>query len=126
MDFIYFREIRYSDFNTYSLQAHIPYTSADHILIPKIQELFDRLYNKRLLVRLIGVRYSKLVSGSYQMNLFEDSEEMIKLYQAMDKIRDRFGERSVLRADGIHARTIGRGMNPFSGEAPPLLANRRQ
>ncbi len=119
-------KIRYSDFNTYSLQAHIPYTSADHILIPKIQELFERLYNRRLLVRLIGVRYSKLVSGSYQMNLFEDSEEMIKLYQAMDKIRDRFGERSVLRAAGINARSIGRGMNPFNGEAPPLLANRRQ
>ena len=44
-------KIRYSDFNTYSKQMRIPYTSADHILIPKIMGLFDSLYNKRMLVR---------------------------------------------------------------------------
>ncbi len=118
-------KLRYSDFNTYTLQAQIPYTSADHILIPKALELFERLYNKRLLVRLIGIRYSSLVSGSYQMNLFEDSEEIVSLYQAMDKIRDRFGDRSLMRASGIQAKTIGR-VNPFNGQAPALLANRRQ
>jgi len=32
-------KIRYSDFNTYSKQSRIPYTSADHVLIPKILEL---------------------------------------------------------------------------------------
>lgn len=118
-------KLRYSDFNTYTLQAQLPYTSADHILIPKVMELFQRIYNRRLLVRLIGVRFSHLVSGSYQMNLFEDSEELINLYQAMDKIRDRFGDRSVMRASGVEARSIGRS-NPFNGDAPILLANRRQ
>jgi len=118
-------KLRYSDFNTYTLQAQLPYTSADHILIPKVMELFQRIYNRRLLVRLIGVRFSNLVSGSYQMNLFEDSEELINLYQAMDKIRDRFGDRSVMRASGVEARSIGRS-NPFNGDAPILLANRRQ
>lgn len=117
-------KVRYSDFNTYTLQAHIPYTSADHLLIPKVLALFDKLYNKRLLVRLIGVRYSDLVQGGYQINLFDDTQEMISLYQAMDKIRDRFGDRAVLRASGIMATTIGRS-NPFNGEPPPLLANRR-
>lgn len=118
-------KLRYSDFNTYTLQARIPYTSADHILIPKVLELFDKLYNRRLLVRLVGVRLSELVSGSYQMNLFEDSEESMNLYQAMDKIRNRFGDRAVMRASGIEAKTIGRS-NPFNGDAPMLLANRRQ
>ncbi len=117
-------KLRYSDFNTYTLQARIPYTSADHMLVPKVLEMFDRLYQKRLLIRLIGVRFSHLVSGNYQINLFEDATEMINLYQAMDKIRDKFGDRAVLRAAGIEARTIGR-FNPFSGEPPPLLANRR-
>ena len=41
-------KIRYSDFNTYSKQARIAYTSADHILIPKILELFKSLYSRRL------------------------------------------------------------------------------
>jgi len=38
---------------------------------------------------LVGVRFSGLVGGNYQMNLFDDSEEIISLYQAMDRIRDR-------------------------------------
>jgi DNA polymerase-4 len=118
-------KVRYSDFNTHTLQAHIPYTAADHILIPKVKELFERLYERRLLVRLIGVRYSSLVGGGIQFNLFDENEEMYSLYNAMDKIRDRFGDRAVLRANGIEARTIGR-WNPFNGEPPPLLANRRQ
>jgi DNA polymerase-4 len=118
-------KVRYSDFNTYSLQARIPYTSADHILIPKIMELFERLYNRRLLVRLVGVRFSHLVGGRYQINIFEDSEEIIRLYQAMDKVRERHGDRSVYRASGMGAKTISR-FNPFNGEPPPLLANRKQ
>lgn len=117
-------KIRYSDFNTYTLQNRLPYTSADHILIPKVLELFDRLYNKRLLVRLIGVRFSHLVNGGYQINLFEDAAEMINLYHAMDFIRDKHGDRTVMRAAGMGARTISR-FNPFTGEPPPLLANRR-
>ncbi|WP_420388100.1 DNA polymerase IV [Roseivirga sp.] len=118
-------KVRYSDFNTYTLQSRIPYTSADHVLIPKTLELFDKLYNKRLLVRLIGVRFSHLVEGGLQINLFEDNEEIINLYHAMDKIRDKHGDRSVLRAYGMEAKTISR-FNPFTGEPPPLLANRRQ
>jgi len=118
-------KIRYSDFQTYTLQSRIPYTSADHILLPKIKDLFERLYNRRLLVRLIGVRFSGLAGGNYQMHLFEDSEEIIQLYQAMDRIRNRFGDRAVIRAEGLGARTIGRS-NPFNGEPPPLLAHRHQ
>jgi DNA polymerase-4 len=42
----------------------------------------------------------------------------------MDNIRQRFGDRAVLRAIGLDAKTIGR-YNPFNGEPPPVLANRR-
>ena len=118
-------KIRYSDFQTQTLQCRIPYTAADHILIPKVLELFDKIYNRRMLVRLIGVRYSHLVNGGHQINLFEDSEERINLYQAMDKMRDRYGDRIVMSAAGMEARSISR-FNPFKGEPPPLLANRRQ
>nr|WP_299382999.1 DNA polymerase IV [Allomuricauda sp.] len=119
-------KIRYSDFNTYSKQLRIPYTSADHILIPKILELFNTLYNKRMLVRLIGIRFSHLVSGNYQINLFEDTEEALNLYQAMDYVRKRFGSRSVLRASAMGAKTIGSMHNPFNGEPPVVLAHRKQ
>ncbi len=117
-------KVRYSDFDTRTMQARIPYTAADHIILAKVKDLFERIYNRRLLVRLIGVRFSHLVNGGYQINLFDDSEELISLYQAMDKMRDRYGDRAVIRASGMAARTIGR-YNPFNGEPPPLLANRR-
>ena len=118
-------KIRYSDFNTHSQQVKIPYTAADHQLIPKVLEIFGKLYNRRLLVRLVGVRFSHLVGGGYQINLFDDSEERIRLYQAMDKIRLQYGDRAVVSAAGMSARSIGRS-NPFDGGPPLLLANRRQ
>jgi DNA polymerase-4 len=76
-------------------------------------------------VRLIGVRFSHLVSGGYQINLFDDNEERINLYQAMDRMRQRYGDRAVIKAAGIQAQTIGRTDNPFDGGPPMLLANRK-
>ena len=119
-------KLRYSDFNTYSRQLRIPYTSADHILIPRVMDLFERLYDRRLLVRLIGVRFSHLVPGNYQIDLFDDTQEALNLYAAMDRIRERFGDKSVLRASGMGARTIGRMQNPFNGQPPTVLAHRKQ
>ncbi len=119
-------KVRYSDFQTQTLQCRIPYTSADHLLVPKVLELFDKLYQRRILVRLIGVRFSHLVSGGFQINLFDDTEERVSLYQAMDKIRHMYGDRAVVTAAGIQAQSIGRGDNPFDGGPPLLLANRRQ
>ncbi len=118
--------IRYSDFNTYSKQLRIPYTSADHKLIPMVQGLFKKLYGRRLLVRLIGVRFSHLVPGNYQIDLFDDQEEILNLYAAMDRMRERYGDKSVIRASGLGAHTIGRMHNPFNGDPPTLLAHRKQ
>lgn len=116
-------KIRYSDFQTYTLQKRIPYSASDHVILPIVEELFNQLYNRRMLVRLIGVRYSHLVEGGHQIGLFED-DKVINLYQAMDQIRDKYGDRAVMRASGMGAKTISR-FNPFKGEPPPLLPNRR-
>lgn len=118
-------KIRYSDFQTYTMQRRIPYSASDHSIFPVVMELFKRLYQRRLLVRLIGVNFSHLVEGGHQINLFEDSDKVISLYQAMDRIRKRYGSRAVINASGMGAKSIGRS-NPFNGEAPPLLANRRR
>ncbi len=119
-------KIRYSDFQTCSKQARIAYTSADHILIPKVEALFKQLYSRRLLIRLIGVKFSGLVGGHYQINLFDDSQEMLDLYNSIDNIRNRFGEHSVMRAVSLGTKTIGRMGNPFNGEPPVVLAHRKQ
>ena len=117
-------KIRYSDFQTYTLQKMIPYSAADHIIIPIVLELYEKLYNRRVLVRLIGVRYSHIVEGAHQITLFDDPN-ILSLYQAMDRIRSQFGDRAIMKASGMEAKSIGR-WNPFTGEPPPLLANRRR
>lgn len=118
-------KIRYSDFNTYTLQKRIPYTSNDDKLIDISKELFQKLYERRLLVRLIGLRFSHLVGGGHQINLFEDSAEKIRLYQAMDRMRKRFGTEAVKRAKTLESGGLGRP-NPFNGKAPLIMAHRRQ
>jgi DNA polymerase-4 len=94
--------IRYSNFETHTQQAKIPYTTLDSFLISKAKELFDKLYNRRMLLRLVGVKLSQLVSGHEQINLYSASEEQYKLYQAMDRIRNRFGEKAVKLASTIN------------------------
>ena len=118
-------KIRYSDFQTYTQQQRIPYSAMDHNIIPVVMDLFKKLYNRRLLVRLIGVKFSHLVEGGHQINLFEDNEKHINLSIAIDKMRERYGDRKVISAAGMEAKSISR-WNPFNGEPPPLLANRRR
>ncbi|CAG4991983.1 DNA polymerase IV 1 [Dyadobacter sp. CECT 9275] len=122
-------KIRYSDFNTFSRQLKIPYTSADHILIPQVERLFDQLYNRRMMVRLVGVNFSDLVTGNYQINLFDDSEERLNLYQAMDYIRNRYGTdkrgNSILSwGTTLGIPNIASMGNPFNGEPPIIPAHR--
>ncbi len=94
-------KLRYSDFDTHTFQTHIPYTAADHIFLRKVMELFRKNYAGKPLIRLIGVRFSDLVSGLNQIDLFDDTEEMLNLYQAMDRIRKRYGERAIVRASSV-------------------------
>jgi DNA polymerase-4 len=93
-------KIRYSNFDTHTLQKRIPYTSFDHTLIETAKELFDRLYTRRMLIRLVGVRFSHIVRGVQQLNMFEDTPEMVSLYATMDRLRARFGRNAVKRACG--------------------------
>jgi DNA polymerase IV len=94
-------KIRYSNFDTHTLQQHVPYTAFDHQFIPLVKNLFERLYQRRMLIRLIGVRFSGLVSGNPQLNMFDDNLEMINLYQALDRVRRKYGQKIVRRGIAI-------------------------
>ncbi|WP_448697715.1 DNA polymerase IV [Mucilaginibacter sp. AW1-3] len=104
-------KIRYANFETHTIQEKIALTSADHILIPGIKNLLKRAWNRHRPVRLIGVRLSQLCQGNYQINLFEDNEQKIQLYRALDKINFRYGDKTVCRAAGMEIGT--RNFNPF-------------
>ncbi|MCC6460542.1 MAG: DNA polymerase IV [Saprospiraceae bacterium] len=88
-------KLRYSDFNTFTKQAKLPYPAQDGLLTEHALALFERLYERRQAIRLLGVRFSDLVPGSSQLNLFDDTEKESRLLAAMDKIRDRFGKNAV-------------------------------
>ena len=69
-------------------------------LIKTARELFHKLYTRRMQIRLLGVKYSHLVYGTQQLNLFEDTTAAIRLYQTMDMIRKRYGSKAIGRASG--------------------------
>lgn len=94
-------KVRYADFNTYTKQKHITYTSLDRPLIDQAKSLFDQIFQQRKMIRLIGVRFSKLVDGAPQVSLFDNYRQEIPLLKTMDEIRDRFGKYSIQRADGF-------------------------
>ena len=94
-------KIRYANFDTETKQCRISHTSADHTLLKYALELFKKLYTRRMRLRLIGIRFSGLVHGSHQMLLFENTEELMNLYQSMDRIKNRFGKTAVGRASGL-------------------------
>lgn len=94
-------KIRYTDFETHNIQKTIPPSNQDHILLTTVRELFTKLYTRRVLIRLIGIRFTNLLPGNYQINLFEDTQEKIKMYQAIDSIKKQFGESFVTKASGL-------------------------
>jgi DNA polymerase-4 len=119
-------KIRYSNFDTHTLQQRIGYTSFDHVLIPMAKELFDRIYQRRMLIRLIGVRFSGLIRGVQQLDLFEDTSEMVRLYLTMDSLRKRFGSGAVRRASGIQLRDLEEKARQDNTENEEDAATRRQ
>lgn len=114
-------KIRYSNFDTHTLQRRMPFTSFDHILKNTVKILFSQLYNRRMLIRLVGVRFSNLVTGTYQMNLFEDSPEMVRFYQSIDLIRKRFGKHAIHSASALKPFTP-QGIQP---EVTSITENRK-
>lgn len=94
-------KLRYSNFDTCTKQLTIPYTNADHVLMTTANELFTRLYERRMLIQMIGIRFTNLIPDNYQIRLFEDTQESINLYQAIDSVKKRFGEKFLMRAAGV-------------------------
>ncbi len=100
-------KLRYSDFTTYT-RAHTlerP-TQLDAEVLEIVRALFRANWEKGRAVRLIGVQTNALEAASSQMDLLASTQET-RLKQAMnavDSLRDRFGESAVSLASGMSAR----------------------
>lgn len=90
-------KIRYSNFDTHIQQLKIPYTNSDKQITEKVLQLFKKLYSRRMMIRLIGIKFSNLITGSYQVDIFNDTLEDVSLMAAMDKIRNRYGSSSIMK-----------------------------
>ncbi len=94
-------KLRYSNFDTHTIQQKISLTAFDHQIVTIAKELFKKLYEKRMLIRLIGVKLTDLCQGNQQINLFDNTTNQISLYQTLDKIKKRFGDNSVMHCPGL-------------------------
>ena len=95
-------KLRYSDFKTVTRSHTLGETAcADSVIFAAASALLRKLFTRRSRVRLIGVALSSLTSTeSAQMDLFDhiDKEKQARLYQGIDRIRGKYGFRSILRA----------------------------
>jgi DNA polymerase-4 len=86
--------IRYQGFDTYT-RAHTlrEPTHVDPIVFEAVTQLFDRNWNRKRKVRLLGVALSNFTHGGEQLDLLDarrrDKQE--RLAKAADALRDRFG-----------------------------------
>lgn len=117
-------KVRYSDMQTQTRQERIPYTSCDHLIVQKALEIFERLYERRQLIRLIGMKCSHLVGGGHQINLLEDSVTLIQLYQKMDHLRKKYHDSRVVTRAAIMDQDNMGVWNPWTGEPPTPPAHR--
>jgi DNA polymerase-4 len=92
-------KIRYPGFDTHTKQVTIPYTTDDVRLMTVATQLFRQLYSGKP-IRLIGLKFSNLMEGNLQTNLFEDNTKSSKLYAALDRIKEKYGHTAVSRASG--------------------------
>lgn len=94
-------KIRYQDFSTHTKQIAISPTSNTKLLTEKAITMFDEAYQAGRKVRLIGVRFGNLEEGSYQVNMFEDTEKDMQLYKAIDLLKSKHGLEKLTLAQNL-------------------------
>lgn len=95
-------KLRTSDFKTVTRSHTLKEpTSEDHVIFETAVRLFRKLLTSRTRVRLIGVTLSSLTRNPCaQTDMFEQTshEQSDRLYEGIDRIRSKYGFRSILRA----------------------------
>lgn len=94
-------KLRYSDFSAVTRSHTLTEaTQEDRVVFDTASALFRKLFTRRTRVRLIGVALSSFAhGGAGQMDLFDrlDKKQWQRLYRGIDKIRGKYGFRSILR-----------------------------
>jgi DNA polymerase-4 len=87
-------KLRYASFKTLTRDVTLDEpTHLDSVIFENVLRLFDRAWNRKQKIRLLGVRASNLEKGVFQRGLLEapQREKLDRVLKAADKVRDRFG-----------------------------------
>lgn len=96
-------KLRHSDFNTYMKFRTLPTpTDQEQVVYRVALELLERLLDRGVRIRLVGVALSGLAAAGCQGELFAsapraDSLRMDSLNESVDLIRERYGFSSIVR-----------------------------
>jgi len=100
--------IRYGDYQTADGRTAFPYpTDRDRDLQEGIRECFERLYQRRLPLRLLGVVLAPLTTPDPQPALFpalangEEADRARRLVDCKDAIRHRYGFTALLSGSAL-------------------------
>ena len=97
-------KLRYSDFTTITRAHTLDHaTQLDHELVAESRSLFRKAWKAGEAVRLIGIGASGMRATEGQLDLLnaEKNERARRAFTAIDRIRDKFGEKSVTLASGM-------------------------
>jgi DNA polymerase IV len=98
--------LRFADFKTITRNQTLAEPSdLDVVLLERIGELFDRSWNGRAKLRLVGVALSSFSAGSGQLDLLDPDrrEKLERLARAADRLRDKFGFAKLQLASSLEA-----------------------
>src|SRR5262249_41483451 len=116
--------IRYGDYETASVRENFREPEASESLLREAaHERFDRLYTRRLPLRLLGVELAPLLPFQPEPTLFQDQgeERRQRLGQTKDAIRRRFGFTSLLTGEDLRlAGRLDRDRDNFRLRTPCL------
>jgi DNA polymerase-4 len=117
-------KLRYEDFSTITRARTLDQsTQLDSQIFGTARELFRRNWRRGRKVRLLGVGVSGLSRVAGQLDLLEgaSNDKWRRALEAADRLRDRYGERSVELAGGLEA-----GWRERVHENPAGLQGRRR
>jgi DNA polymerase-4 len=98
-------KLRYSDFSTFTRSRTLDHaTQIDTELAVAVRELFHKAWTKQP-IRLLGVYAQSLETNEGQTSLLAEqkTESWRRTLQAVDKIRDKYGESIVSLAAGMNS-----------------------
>jgi DNA polymerase-4 len=92
-------KIRYTDMDEHQGQLSLPEpTDVEMQIYPLLTRLLSRLWDRRVRLRMAGVKLSNVYTGFSQLDLFGVKQKQKDLAVACQSIRERFGPRGLMRA----------------------------